>query len=147
MAKLTYINNMSLDGYIEDRHGAFDFGPVSDDVLAVYTDLLRTVGTFLYGRRLYEMMAVWETMPALAAQSSLAADFSNAWKAPARSSTPRPWRRRRQPTPGSNEPSTSPPCNSSRPTRAATSPWEAPTSHRRPSTPASSTNASCSSGR
>jgi len=82
MAKLTYINNMSLDGYIEDRHGAFDFGPVSDDVLAVYTDLLRTVGTFLYGRRLYEMMAVWETMPALAAQSSLRADFANAWKAP-----------------------------------------------------------------
>jgi len=82
MAKLTYINNMSLDGYIEDRHGAFDFGPMDDDVFAAYTDLLRTVGTFLYGRRLYETMAGWETMPALAAQSSLAADFSNAWKAP-----------------------------------------------------------------
>lgn len=79
MAKLTYINNMSLDGYIEDRHGAFDFGPMDDDVFAAYTDLLRTVGTFLYGRRLYETMAHWETMPALAAQSSLAADFSNAW--------------------------------------------------------------------
>ncbi len=82
MAKLTYINNMSLDGYIEDRHGAFDFGPVDDDLFVTYTDLLRTVGTFLYGRRLYETMAVWETEPALAAQSSLTADFSNAWRAP-----------------------------------------------------------------
>lgn len=82
MAKLTYLTNMSLDGYIEDRHGAFDFGPLADDVFAAYTDLLRTVGTFLYGRRLYETMAGWETMPALAAQSPLAADFSNAWKAP-----------------------------------------------------------------
>ena len=82
MGKLTYINNMSLDGYIEDRHGAFDFGPMDDMLFAAYTDLLRTVGTFLYGRRLYEMMAGWETMPALAAQSSLAADFASAWQAP-----------------------------------------------------------------
>lgn len=82
MAKLTYINNMSLDGYIEDRHGAFDFGPMDDDVFAAYTDLLWTVDTFLYGRRLYETMSGWETMPALAAQSPLAADFSEAWKAP-----------------------------------------------------------------
>jgi dihydrofolate reductase len=80
MAKL--INNMSLDGYIEDRHGAFDFGPMGDDVFTAYTDLLRTTGIFLYGRRLYETMAGWETMPELAAQSSLTANFSNAWKAP-----------------------------------------------------------------
>ena len=82
MAKLTYISNMSLDGYIEDRHGAFDFGPMDDGLFASYTELLRTVGTFLYGRRLYETMAGWETMPALAAQSSLAADFADAWRTP-----------------------------------------------------------------
>lgn len=82
MATLTYINNMSLDGYVEDRHGAFDFGPMDDDVFAAYIGLLRTAGTFLYGRRLYETMAGWETMPALAAQSPLAAEFSNVWKAP-----------------------------------------------------------------
>jgi dihydrofolate reductase len=82
MAQLTYINNMSLDGYIEDRHGAFDFGPVDDDLFATYTELLRPVETFLYGRRLYETMAGWETMPSLAAQSSLAADFADVWKAP-----------------------------------------------------------------
>ena len=82
MARLTYINNVSLDGYIEDRHGAFDFGPMDDDLFATYTDLLRTVGTFLYGRRLYELMAAWETTPALAEQSSLAADFADVWRAP-----------------------------------------------------------------
>ena len=84
MVKLTYITNMSLDGYIEDRHGAFDFGPMDDDLFAAYTELLGTVGTFLYGRRLYETMAGWETMPELAAQSSLAADFAQAWQAPSK---------------------------------------------------------------
>ena len=82
MVKLTYITNMSLDGYIEDRHGAFDFGPMDDDLLAAYTKLLGAVGTFLYGRRLYETMAGWETMPELAARSSRAADFARAWQAP-----------------------------------------------------------------
>lgn len=82
VAKLTYINNMSLDGYIEDRHGAFDFGPMHDDLFTAYTYLLRSVGTFLYGRRLYESMASWETTPALAAQSSLTADFASVWQAP-----------------------------------------------------------------
>ena len=84
MVKLTYITNMSLDGYIEDRHGAFDFGPMDDDLFAAYIELLGTVGTFLYGRRLYETMAGWETMPELAAQSSLAADFAYAWQAPSK---------------------------------------------------------------
>lgn len=81
MAKLTYINNMSLDGYSEDGRGAFDFGPMTDDVFVTYTDLISTVGTFLYGRRLYETMAPWETEPALAGQSPLTADFATAWQA------------------------------------------------------------------
>ena len=84
MVRLTYITNMSLDGYIEDRHRAFDFGPMDDELFATYTELLGTVGTFLYGRRLYETMAGWETMPELAAQSSLAADFAQAWQAPSK---------------------------------------------------------------
>ncbi|MDQ1640663.1 MAG: hypothetical protein QOJ90_14 [Actinomycetota bacterium] len=84
MVQLTHITNMSLDGYIEDRHGAFDFGPMDDDLFAAYTQLLGTIGTFLYGRRLYETMAGWETMPELAAQSSLAADFAHAWQAPSK---------------------------------------------------------------
>jgi dihydrofolate reductase len=81
MAKLIYATNVSLDGYIEDVRGAFDLFPPDDDVFASTTDLLRSVGTFLYGRRLYETMAVWETNAALGAQSDLMADFATAWQA------------------------------------------------------------------
>ena len=81
MAKLIYATNVSLDGYIEDERGGIDMGPLDDDLFASYTDLLRSVGTLLYGRRLYEAMAVWETDAALAAQSELMADFATAWQA------------------------------------------------------------------
>jgi dihydrofolate reductase len=81
MAKLIYISNVSLDGYIEDEHGSFDWTAPDDEVFAFITDLVRSVGTYLYGRRLYETMAVWETDPALAAQSELMADFANVWQA------------------------------------------------------------------
>src|SRR4029450_6984579 len=81
MAKLIYATNVSLDCYIEDERGAIDMGPPDDDLFASYTDLLRSAGTFLYGRRLYEAMAVWETDAALAAQSALRADFATAWQA------------------------------------------------------------------
>jgi dihydrofolate reductase len=81
MAKLIYLTNVSFDGYIEDERGAFDLFPIDDEVFAFTTDLLRSVSTFLYGRRLYETMAVWETNAALAAQSDLMADFASAWQA------------------------------------------------------------------
>jgi dihydrofolate reductase len=81
MATLIYVTNVSLDGCIEDAHGAFDWAPPDDDVFAAATTLLRSVGTFLYGRRLYETMAVWETNPAIAEQSDLTADFASAWRA------------------------------------------------------------------
>jgi dihydrofolate reductase len=81
MATLIYVTNVSLDGYIEDEHGAFDWAPPDDDVFAAATALLRSVGTFLYRRRLDETMAVWETNPALAEQSDLTADFASAWQA------------------------------------------------------------------
>jgi dihydrofolate reductase len=81
MGKLIYVTNMSLDGYIEDEHGAFDWFPPDDDVFAFTTELVRAVGTFVYGRRLYEAMAVWETDPALATQSELMGAFATAWQA------------------------------------------------------------------
>jgi len=81
MAKLIYVSNVSLDGYIEDEHGSLDWTESDDEVFAFITDLVRSVGTSLYGRRLYESMAVWETDPALAAQSELTADFANVWEA------------------------------------------------------------------
>src|SRR6187399_2780505 len=81
MAKLIYVTNVSLDGYIEDAQGSFDWTEPSDEVFVFITDLVRPIGTWLYGRRLYESMAVWETEPALAAQSELMADFADVWQA------------------------------------------------------------------
>lgn len=81
MTNLIYATNASVDGYIEDEHGAFDFGPQDDGVLRSHTELLRSAGTFLYGRRLYESMSLWETDATLAAGSDLAADFASAWRA------------------------------------------------------------------
>ena len=80
MAKLIYVANVSLDGYIEDAHGGFEWTEPTDEAFAFVTDLVRPVGTYLYGRRLYESMAVWETDPTLAAQSELFADFANVWR-------------------------------------------------------------------
>ena len=58
MSKLIYITNTSLDGYIEDETGAFDWlNP--DQVFEFITDLVRPIGTYLYGRRLYETMVYW----------------------------------------------------------------------------------------
>jgi dihydrofolate reductase len=80
MAKLIYVSNVSLDGYIEDADGNFDWTAPSDEYFAFITDVVRPVGTYLYGRRLYQAMAVWETMPALASQSELMGDFANVWQ-------------------------------------------------------------------
>ena len=81
MAKLIYASNVSLDGCTEDERGAFDWAAPDHDVFRFITDLLRPVGTYLYGRRLYDTMAVWETDAALAAESDLMSDFANVWKA------------------------------------------------------------------
>jgi dihydrofolate reductase len=81
MAKLIYITNMSLDGFIEDANGSFDWTDPDDALFAFITDLVRPVGTYLYGRRLYEAMAVWETDATLAAQSEPMADFAKVWQA------------------------------------------------------------------
>jgi dihydrofolate reductase len=81
LTKLIYVTNVSLDGFIEDEHGSFDWTAPDDELFAFITDLVRPVGTHLYGRRLYDSMAVWETDPALAGQSELMADFANVWKA------------------------------------------------------------------
>jgi dihydrofolate reductase len=81
MGRLMYVTNVSLDGFIEDEHGRFDWTEPSDEVFTFITDLIRPLGTHLYGRRLYQAMALWETEPALAAQSDLTADFARVWQA------------------------------------------------------------------
>jgi len=81
MAKLIYASNVSLDGCTEDERGAFDWATPDDEVFAFITDLMRSVGTYLYGRRMYDTMAVWETDAALAERSDLMRDFANVWQA------------------------------------------------------------------
>lgn len=81
MAKLIYASNLSLDGCTEDERGGFDWAPPDDEVFSFITELMRSAGTYLYGRRMYETMAVWETDPTLAARSDLTAEFANVWKA------------------------------------------------------------------
>ncbi len=81
MAKLIYASNMSLDGWTEDARGALDWAPPDDDVFVSITELMGSAGTYLYGRRMYEALAVWETDPTLAEQSDLRADYARVWQA------------------------------------------------------------------
>ena len=81
MAQLIYSAISSLDGYIEDRDGNFDWAMPDEEVHTFINNLERTAGTYLYGRRMYEMMMVWETDPNLAADSPLTQDFAAIWQA------------------------------------------------------------------
>ncbi len=81
MAKLIYSAIASLDGYIADKDGNFDWAVPDEEVHAFINDLERPVGHYLYGRRMYETMVGWETDPTLADQSPLMRDFSEIWQA------------------------------------------------------------------
>ena len=81
MAKLIYSAIASLDGYVEDEDGKFDWATPDEEVHAFVNDLERPVGTCLYGRRMYETMAVWETDPGLAELSAASRDFAAIWQA------------------------------------------------------------------
>ena len=81
MAKLIYSAITSLDGYIEDQNGKFDWAEPDEEVHTFVNDLERSVGTYLYGRRMYETMAAWETDDTLAAKSEFMRDFAQIWQA------------------------------------------------------------------
>jgi dihydrofolate reductase len=81
MAHLIYAVNLSLDGYIEDRDGKFGWTEPDEEEFRFITDLERPAGTYLYGRRMYETMMVWETDPNLAAGSAYESDFAEMWQA------------------------------------------------------------------
>jgi len=81
MAKLIYSAITSLDGYIADEEGRFDWAAPDEEVHAFVNDLERPVGTYLFGRRMYEVMAVWETDPALGDQSPSMRDYARIWQA------------------------------------------------------------------
>ena len=71
MAKLIYAVIASLDGYIEDEDGKFDWAAPDEEVHTFFNDLEREVGTHLYGRRMYEVMAYWETAHTLPDRAAL----------------------------------------------------------------------------
>jgi dihydrofolate reductase len=80
MVKLIYTAIISLDGYVNDTDGNFDWAEPSDEVHAFVNDQERPIGTYLYGRRLYEVMVAWETMD-LAGQPAVMRDYAQIWRA------------------------------------------------------------------
>ena len=80
MGRLVYAINTSLDGFIEDVNGNFDWSVPDDELHEFYNDMMRPIGMQLLGRRMYETMAVWETDTSLAQESEVLADFADAWK-------------------------------------------------------------------
>jgi dihydrofolate reductase len=80
MGKLIYGGILSLDGYIADENGDFDWSAPDEEVHAFVNDRERPVGTYLYGRRLYEVMEVWETMP-LDDEPEVMRDYARLWRA------------------------------------------------------------------
>ena len=71
----------SLDGYIEDDDGSFSWAEPDEEVHAFVNDLERGIGTYLFGRRLYETMAIWETDPRLGDHSPVMRDYAEIWQA------------------------------------------------------------------
>ncbi len=81
MARLIYSAISSLDGYIEDKDGNFDWAAPDEEVHKFINDLERSAGTHLYGRRMYETLMVWETDPSFTVDSPLLIDFAEIWQA------------------------------------------------------------------
>ena len=80
MAKLIYSAIMSLDGYVADEDGDFDWAEPDEEMHTFVNDLERPVGTYLYGRRMYEVMVAWESPDIVADQSPFMHDYAEIWK-------------------------------------------------------------------
>jgi len=81
MTRLLYMAITSLDGYVADEAGKYDWAMPDDEVFGFINDFERPVGTYLYGRRLYQDMTGWETMDADPGLSPLMLDFARIWQA------------------------------------------------------------------
>jgi dihydrofolate reductase len=79
MARLIYSAITSLDGYVADENGNFDWAAPGEEVHTFINDLQRPVGTYLYGRRMYEVMAFWETVPTAGVPPYIR-DFAEIWR-------------------------------------------------------------------
>jgi dihydrofolate reductase len=81
MAKLIYSAIASLDGYTADADGGFDWAAPDEEVHGFVNDLERPVGTYLYGRRMYEVMVAWENARTFADQQPVLLDYAAVWQA------------------------------------------------------------------
>jgi dihydrofolate reductase len=81
VAKLIYSAIASLDGYVEDAHGRFEWAAPDEEVHAFVNDLERGVGTYLYGRRMYETMMFWETASTRRDEPAAFRDYAEIWQA------------------------------------------------------------------
>jgi dihydrofolate reductase len=81
LAKLIYSAISSLDGYVADEDGNFDWAAPGEEVHSFINDLERPVGTYLYGRRMYETMVFWETADTVADEPRAGHDFAEIWQA------------------------------------------------------------------
>jgi dihydrofolate reductase len=81
MGRLIYSAIGSVDGYIEDDQGRFEWAAPDDDVFAFVTEMERPIGTYLYGRRMYETMVYWETVDRDASPPAATLDFARMWRA------------------------------------------------------------------
>jgi dihydrofolate reductase len=81
MAKLIYSAITSLDGYVADEDGNFDWAAPDEEVHSFVNDLERPIGTYLYGRRMYEVMVFWETAHTLPDEPPVVQDFAQIWQA------------------------------------------------------------------
>jgi len=80
MSQLLYAAISSLDGYVADAEGNFDWSAPDDEVHRFVNDLQRTIGTYLYGRRMYEVMRYWETHPTDNGEPSVGQEFAKLWQ-------------------------------------------------------------------
>ena len=81
MVRLIYTGITSLDGYVADADGNFDWAAPNEEVHAFVNDLERPIGTYLYGRRMYEVMVFWETAHTLSDEPPVFRDFARLWQA------------------------------------------------------------------
>ena len=81
MARLIYSAITSLDGYVADEDGNFDWAEPDEEMHTFVNDLERPVGTYLYGRRMYEVMAYWETAQTIPDQPDFIQDYAEIWQA------------------------------------------------------------------
>jgi dihydrofolate reductase len=80
MARLIYSAIASLDGYVEDAEGRFEWAAPDEEVFAFVNELERPIGTYLYGRRMYETMAYWETAGAVDTLDPASQEFAALWR-------------------------------------------------------------------